>query len=140
MKTLIKITFPFLLFVLTSCTAQDKDINTAFEISYVAQTRGSIVSIGFKENNLLYKSNTDKKSTVLSKIQVNDINNIVYSIKLSEIANLKAPSNKRFTDNALSAKFTIKKNNTSYESIEFDHGNPPKELKDIYLLLEKYSK
>ena len=93
-----------------------------------------------KENNLLYKSNTDKKSTVLSKIQVNDINNIVYSIKLSEIANLTAPSNKRFTDNALSAKFTIKKNNTSYESIEFDHGNPPKELKDIYLLLEKYSK
>ena len=141
MPFLIKYTFPFLLLlVLTNCTAQNKDIDAVYKVSYLAQTRGSAINIDFKDSTLVFKSNTDDKSMVLSEVQVSTINNAVSKIKLSEIANLTAPSNKRFSDGALAASFTINKNNTSYSSIEFDHGNPPKELKDLYLLLEKYSK
>ena len=93
-----------------------------------------------KDNSIVFKSNLDDKSIVLNNVQLKSIKDVLSEIKLAEIKDLEAPSNKRFSDGALSASFTIKKDTVSYMSSDFDHGNPPKELKVLYILLEKYSK
>ena len=80
------------------------------------------------------------KSVVLSNAEVINIYNIVSKIKLSEIGALIAPSNERYRDAALTGSFIILKNDTSYTSSNFDHGNPPKELQELYNILQKYLK
>jgi hypothetical protein len=138
MNFILKNTIAFLILILTSCTVQNKDDNSIFEIIYEARTRGSEIKIEFKNGTLFFKSNSEEKSIVLNDAQINDIQNVAQEIKLTKIADLIAPSNKRFSDKALSANFIIKKNDISYISSDFDHGNPPKELKELYLILEKY--
>ena len=138
MNFILKNTIAFLILILTSCTAQNKDDNSIFEIIYEARTRGSEIKIEFKNGTLFFKSNSEEKSIVLNDAQINDIQNVAQEIKLTKIADLIAPSDKRFSDKALSASFIIKKNDISYISSDFDQGNPPKELKELYLILEKY--
>ena len=138
MNFILKNTIAFLILILTSCTAQNKDDNSIFGIIYEARTRGSEIKIEFKNGTLFFKSNSEEKSIVLNDAQINDIQNVAQEIKLTKIADLIAPSDKRFSDKTLSARFIIKKNDISYISSDFDHGNPPKELKELYLILEKY--
>jgi hypothetical protein len=140
MNLLIKLTVPFIVLLFTSCSAQEKNDNAVFEVEYKAQTRGSLINIDFKGDSIVLKSTTEDKTIVLSNAQVNDINSIVSKIKLSEIQNLAAPTNKRFTDGALHGHFSIKKNDTSYTSSDFDHGSPPKELQTLYNIFQKYVK
>ena len=86
---------PLLLVVLfSSCNAQDAS-NDSIELMYLAQTRGSSINITFKNDSLYLKSNEGDKSLVLSNQQREEISEEVSKINLSEISNLKAPSNKR---------------------------------------------
>jgi hypothetical protein len=132
MHFLFKNTIPFIVLLLISCSTLEKHKDTMFEVSYKAQTRGSFINIVFKGNTISLMSTKEDKSMVLSNNQVDSLHSIISKIKLSEIQDLKAPSNKRFTDGALIANFTIKKDNTNYISSDFDHGNPPTELKKLY--------
>ena len=59
-------------------------------------------------------------------------------INLETIDNLKTISDDRYTDKALSAQLIIQTFNSTYTSIEFDHGNPPKEIKNIVETLTSY--
>ena len=130
-----KITPLLLVIIFSSCNAQNVS-KDSIELIYIAQTRGSSLNITFKHNSLYLKSNESDKSLVLSKQQREKILEEVSKINLSEISNLKAPSNKRFSDGTLIAKFIIKKESETYTSSEFDHENPPKELKSLYVLLK----
>lgn len=140
MNYLLKNTIPFLLITLISCSVNKNKQDSTVEIYYEAATRGSSINIIYKENKIDFKSNSEQKSILLSEDKVEKIKALITDIKLSEIHDLTAPSNKRFTDGALSANFTIKKEGVRYISSDFDHKNPPKELKELYLLLEKYTK
>jgi hypothetical protein len=123
-----------------SCSVQKEIDNAIYDVYYEAKTRGSFINIHFKEHTIAFKSATEDKSMVLSKIEASTINEIISKIKLSEISNLKAPSDKRFYDGALIGNFTIKKNDTSYVSSAFDHGNPPKELLALFNKLQSFIK
>ena len=138
MNHLIKHTIPVILILLIGCASEEKVKNTILEISYKAQTRGSYIDIQLIGNTIDFKTAKENKSIVLSNAQINDIKSIVKKITLSEINDLQAPSNRRFTDGALIANFTIKENNTSYISSDFDHDNPPKELKGLYNLIQTF--
>lgn len=139
MNILLKITIPFILLFM-SCSVQKEIDNAIYDVYYEAKTRGSFINIHFKEHTIAFKSATEDKSMVLSKIEASTINEIISKIKLSEISNLKAPSDKRFYDGALIGNFTIKKNDTSYVSSAFDHGNPPKELLALFNKLQSFIK
>ena len=140
MNFLLKITVPFIFIIFLSCSAQEKNKKEVFKISYKAETRGSFIIIHFKDSSLVLKSTSADKSVVLSNAEVINIYNIVSKIKLSEIGDLIAPSNERYKDAALTGSFIILKNDTSYTSSNFDHGNPPKELQELYNILQKYLK
>ena len=140
MNFLLKITVPFIFIIFVSCSAQEKNKKEVFKISYKAETRGSFIIIHFKDSSLVLKSTSTDKSVVLSNAEVINIQNIASKIKLSEIGALIAPSNERYRDAALTGSFIILKNDTSYTSSNFDHGNPPKELQELYNILQKYLK
>ena len=140
MNFLLKITVPFIFIIFLSCSAQEKNKKEVFKISYKAETRGSFIIIHFKDSSLVLKSTSTDKSVVLSNAEVINIQNIASKIKLSEIGALIAPSNERYRDAALTGSFIILKNDTSYTSSNFDHGNPPKELQELYNILQKYLK
>lgn len=119
----------------SDCNAQQDNTNSSLEIEYNARTRGSFITIYLKENSLIYKSPKEEKSISLKEKDIQEVEREISKINLFEINDLKAPSEKRFTDGALSANFNIKKNGVTYISSDFDHENPPKELKDLYTIL-----
>lgn len=139
MSFIIKNTIVSILILIASCSPQENSVSSDLEIIYKAETRGSSFRLHFKGNTITLEDNNNEKLTTLSNSQVKKINELVLKIKLSEMEALKAPSNKRFSDGALSANFSIKKDSKSYMSSDFDHGNPPKKLKNLFLLLQKYS-
>lgn len=138
MNAIIKYTIPFILLIFFSCKAQNQNESYHFEVIYKAQTRGSFVRIEFKDNTIFYKSTTNEISRKLNHKETSEVNKIITKINLSKIENLKAPTNKRFTDGALIANFTIKRNGVIYKSSDFDHENPPNKLKDLYKLLKEF--
>jgi hypothetical protein len=137
MNILIKVVLPIIV-LFASCSLQKKVADSIVDVYYEAETRGSFISIHFKGNAVAFKSVSADKLIDLSKIEVNDTKRIISKIKLSKIPHLIAPSNKRFYDGALIGRFTIKKNNSSYVSSDFDHGNPPKELLALYKIVQKF--
>ena len=67
---------------------------------------------------------------------------LLTKIDLDEFVKLEAPSGLRHADKAQHAELELKINKTTLRSREFDHGNPPKEIKPLvnhllYLSLEK---
>lgn len=124
-----------LLLVLCNCNAQKEQDTASFEITYKAQTRGSFFNILYKKGTLTFKTNIEEKVFDLKSEEKERLIKEVSKIELSEIENLIAPSEKRFTDGALSANFIIKKNNTAFTSSDFDHKNPPEALKNLYEVL-----
>lgn len=56
---------------------------------------------------------------------------LLTKIDLTEFENLDAPSSLRHTDRVQHGELTIKINNTTFRSRNFDHGNPPEKIKSI---------
>ena len=127
MKSLL--VFIFSIVLLTNCSAQNE--HDSLSINYNAATRGSKITIVAKTYEIIYTTNLETKNSTLSKKQWSEIKELVLQIELSAISNLEAPSNESYTDRALIGSLTIIKNNETYESSTFDHGNPPKELKEL---------
>ncbi|TDQ22064.1 hypothetical protein [Tenacibaculum caenipelagi] len=126
----LKIIAPVVFLLMMNCAAQNtpKGFDT---ITYEAQTRGSLIQITVEGSKLLYKSNQGEGTKEVSKEQIEELKKVVSELNLEEIANLKAPSEKRITDGALHAEFIIKIADKEYRSNTFDAGNPPKELKKL---------
>jgi hypothetical protein len=98
-------------------------------IAWSAYTRGKQELISVTETNLVVSEN----GTVIKekKITTEDwklLSNVVKNIPLNEIANLEAPSQKRFVDADLASKIEINTNSASFTSSEFDKTQPPKTL------------
>ena len=136
----MKLIYLFLtMLIVSNCNDSENTNQQNYEVVYTAQTRGSFYELLIANNTLKVDDNSNTKTIELSKSQVSKLNSVLNEIKLSEIENLEAPTEKRFTDGALSASFTIKKDDAVYISSDFDHQNPPKELKELYQLLEEFS-
>jgi|TARA_R100000789_G_C2958843_1_gene137289 hypothetical protein len=132
MKTIIKI-FPLVtFFIFWSCASQENKVTSEMTITYKAQTRGSIYTIKVEGDDLKFKNQNEEKKLTLSKKQLLKLQKEVSEIELNDIENLQAPSEKRYTDGAMFASFTIQLAETVYRSSEFDHNNPPKDLRNLY--------
>ena len=134
----LKIIAPVVFLLMTNCAAQNtaKSFDT---IAYEAQTRGSLIQITVEGSKLSYKSNQSEGTKEVTKDQLDELKEIIGTLNLEGIAGLKAPSEKRITDGALHAEFTIKIGDKEYTSTTFDAGNPPKELKKLEDLLYSLS-
>ena len=112
------------------------------DISYVIQTRGTYKQIMFSKDLILYSDIINNKKT--SKKPPKDlwlkIHKSLNKLHLNELHKIKAPTNEKNRDVALTAYIEINlKNETTITSSYFDHGNPPKELQSIVNILLSHS-
>ncbi|MBD8083816.1 hypothetical protein [Chryseobacterium caseinilyticum] len=101
-------------------------------ISLSEQTRGT---------NRLFtitptKTETDLNGNLTSKSLSPDswkvISDKIAQINLEEIQSYKSPTTKRYSDAALASVIIIEKDGKTYSSADFDSGNPPQQLADVY--------
>lgn len=130
----------------TSCNCQKKAIenttttteNTMKQeampiLEYEANTRGFFRKITVENQTIAVSNVRDGKPTT-SKISETDWNELILlyqSVNKEHLANLKAPSEKRFYDGAPNANFRVITKDTTFESVTFDGGNPPSEIENI---------
>ena len=112
---------------------QKQDMETAI-IEYSANTRGYFLKITVKEKMISVTKDRNETKQVFEKISASDSNEIMASVKeinLEELANLKAPTEKRFYDGAAIGILKITYKNRTYETSGFDHGIPPVEIERL---------
>jgi hypothetical protein len=121
----------------------ENKVQTGTKVEYEATSRGFFSKIIFENNQITVVSdrNNPEKGTVvmLSKEDVSEISNLIKAVKLNELPNLKAPSEKRMYDGAAHANLTITSNGTTYTGAGFDAGNPPSAIAKLVSKLVSYS-
>ena len=100
-------------------------------VTLSAQTRGASKIIIITNIEGGYKTLHQEKLFSLSDKEKQQLNSFVSNVNLSEISQLIAPSQKRFSDGALAADLEIQIGEKIYNSSQFDYDNPPKELKNL---------
>ncbi|MCL6460339.1 MAG: hypothetical protein I4O51_00505 [Flavobacterium micromati] len=127
--------FFLLLFLGKGCdgvTAQDMK---TVVIEYTASSRGFYQKITVKNQTIMVSKdrNGDDKS-ILLKINASDWDELVSyfkEVQLDQLVKLKAPTEKRLYDGAAVANLKITFDEKNYETANFDHGFPPKEIKQL---------
>jgi hypothetical protein len=127
-------TFILMLFMAKGCTNSElkKEIeNISFE--YEAHTRGGYKKVLAKQDTVytITKRDGEAVEKTLSKSDWNSLLNLLSKVDATKIADLKAPSEKRFYDGAMIAQLKVIYKDKTYESASFDHLNPPSEIKDL---------
>jgi hypothetical protein len=124
------ITMVFLTFFLgKGCSDESKQDMENSVIEYIANTRGFYQKVEIKNNVFtVSKDRSGTEKPLVKKISDADWKELIKDfkeIKLNEMGSLKAPSEKRFYDGAAIATLKITYKDSIYESLNFDHGNPP---------------
>lgn len=112
--------------------------NEVKSIEYIAVSRGVMNQVIISKDTISVKTLDFEKKESNAKDNWENLLKEASRINLETIDNLKTISDDRYTDKALSAQLIIQTFNSTYTSIEFDHGNPPKEIKNIVETLTSY--
>ncbi|WP_299673029.1 hypothetical protein [uncultured Tenacibaculum sp.] len=138
MKFLISV---IILLSTVGCISQkDNQTSTISEVTFNAHTRGAMENINLIDNTVTYKDYNTTKTYSITKDKKEQLLDLIKNLELKSISELKAPSDKRATDAALHASLQIRTTNETYISSDFDHDNPPNELKPIIDLLRDFVK
>jgi len=122
-------------FFSSSCIAQEEVFK---ELHFNAQNRGHSETITVVNYTVFYKTQQNSKTYFINKEKRKKLEELVTKTDLDKISSLKAPSSKRLFDGAMTANISIKKGKKTYISSSFDDDNPPKELKEIIVLLRSF--
>jgi len=114
-----------------SCNSQES--TTIKQIDYSASTRGSSIKIIASPHQIVYNN----EILEITSEKWNSLTSLIKEINLNNLKNLKAPSEDRFRDAALAADLKITTSENLFTSSQFDHGNPPKELKPLLNMLNE---
>ncbi len=101
---------------------------------YTASTRGffkevKIDTSGIYTYNMRGSEEADIKP--ISPVNWNLLLDLLNNINLEDLPKLEAPSTQRYSDGAAIASLKIIYPSSTYSSSQFDHGNPPKEIKQL---------
>ncbi|GAA4308985.1 hypothetical protein GCM10023115_36310 [Pontixanthobacter gangjinensis] len=125
-------TFLIILFAANDCSHQEAA--SVESVSYETFTRGSSTMYTLTPENIEIKStglNASESSSKITSEEWKELLNTIKVMEVSEISQLKAPSDSRASDAALHAILSVRKNDTIYKTNSFDHGNPPAEVKPL---------
>jgi hypothetical protein len=109
---------------------QQQDMKMAV-VTYTANTRGFYQRITIQDQNILVSKERGDQTVTTAKISDADWKTLVTEfskIKLEDLPNLKAPTEKRFYDGAAIGDLKVTYQGQTYESSAFDHGTPPAEI------------
>lgn len=116
------------------CSGSSADLALA-KLIYTAQSRGVNQVITIQNQDITVESGRGKDATVaiarISQGDWNDLTRQFDTIELEKMETYADPSQERFHDGAAIANFTVEYKGKTYRSKDFDHGNPPKELKSL---------
>lgn len=112
--------------------------NEILFFEYEASTRGSFKKVILRKDSTFVFDQEKETKTITEKKDWKFLNQKIAELDLKKLELFKALSEERYSDQALSAKLLVNKNNRTYESTVFDHGNPPDEIKHIVDVLARY--
>jgi hypothetical protein len=119
----------FFVILFSSCSAQSDA--SEMVVKYEAFTRGSSIELSATKDSITLKENQGFKTLKMSSIDWKELIKRINKFDVSKIATFIPPSNERISDKALHANLIIIIEGKEYISQTFDHGNPPKELKEL---------
>ena len=132
------------LFLSKGCVNQPKQDFSKSTLTYTAETRGYFNQI-IITNNTVYISK-DRETRLpsvqleLSKEQQKKVLSYLKAIDVPNLAQLKAPTEKRFYDGAAIGNLSISHKGETYSTSGFDHGNPPVEIEQLVTFMNAFDK
>lgn len=129
---------------LTSCkTKNAQSMETSSETAEAGKTVVEKISLSEKTRgtNRLFTITPTKVETDINGNMTNKsisseswkiISDKIAQINLKKIESYKSPTTKRYSDAALASVITIETDGKTYNSSDFDSGNPPQQLADLY--------
>ena len=120
-------------FLLNSCGPKVTQEMQESTIEYQALSRGFYLNVIIqgKKMAIIREREGLRKEYVLTNADYKEVASLYQKIKLNELNEYKAPTEKRFYDGAAIANLTINYQGQSYHTSGFDHGNPPVEIADF---------
>ncbi|WP_159801494.1 hypothetical protein [Flavobacterium sp. MK4S-17] len=139
MKNVVTVLFALLLLSGCASTALKKQGDKIF-FEYEALTRGAYKKVIVKHDTIItINEKALDKERVIDKFvnkkpkkrNWNKILAELEKVNLNKLSTLKPPSTRSHHDGALIANLKVIKQDTTYQSSSFDHGNPPMEIKGL---------
>ena len=112
-----------LIFFMLGMNSLPKETIKSLALSY--QTRGTQKHLFISADSTIVTINAEKHGYKTKASQWKKILKTLEKVKLSRISMLKRPSTKSYYDGAMIAQLTVCTSKKTYESINFDHNNPP---------------
>ncbi|WP_152537416.1 hypothetical protein [Aquimarina pacifica] len=103
-------------------------------LRYETMSRGAFFSIKVSADFIEKTEDRNKKDIGSKKCSKDDwatIQSSLNKIDLEKIHKLETPTDYKSVDRALHAKLIIRSSSKTYTSSSFDHGSPPKEIKQL---------
>ncbi len=131
----MKVIAIILLAILTQRGCEDSSQMKDTPIEYSAYSRGFYQKITVQDKKFsVSRDRNGNDKPQLQSIGDSDWKTLVSAfqkIKPENLPNLKPPTEKRFYDGAAIAKLTVTHNGATYETTDFDHGEPPAEISEL---------
>ena len=122
-------------------SAKAQDLENAI-IEYTANTRGFYQKIIVKDKTVTISKDRDGRDQATPiKINEADWKEIVTyfdTVEIEQLSKFKAPSEKRFHDGAAIANLKVTYKGKTYETTDFDHGFPPKEIQQFVAKINSF--
>ena len=131
MKTIITLILTTLFF--SSCAPTMSQEMKESTLTYQALSRGFYLNVEIQGNKMtiIRERETLGKDYVLSNVDFKAVSELYQKVKLKELIDYKAPTEKRFYDGAAIASLSINYQGKTYNTQGFDHGKPPVEIAEF---------
>lgn len=129
------------LFLAKGCDAELSKEMKESTIEYQATSRGFYLNINIQDEKLTMTKQRDGESKVyeLSNQDWKDLANLYKKVELKKLSTYKDPTQKRFYDGAAIANLRVVYEGKTYETVGFDHGNPPVEIQEFINKIVSFS-
>jgi hypothetical protein len=132
------------LFLSKGCVNQSKQDFSKSTLTYTAETRGYYMQITIEGKELSITKNRETRlpsvQLTLTKEQQKKVLSYLKAIEVTQLAQLKAPTEKRFYDGAAIGNLSVSHNGETYGTSGFDHGNPPVEIEQLVTFMNAFDK
>lgn len=121
------------LFLAKGCDAELKKEMKEANIEYQATSSGFYLNINIQDEKLFMTRQRDgeTKEYKLKNQDWKDLANLYKKIDIKKLSTYKDPTQKRFYDGAAIANLIVVYEGKTYQTIGFDHGNPPVEIEEF---------
>lgn len=123
------------LFLGKSCGLSTSCDSIGAVLEYTSDSRGNHlnITIANQKASISQGRGTENPAIALAISDADWKELVTYfkAVNLEELSTLKDPTQKRFYDGAAIAHLKIKYHDTTYETVDFDHGFPPNKIEKL---------